>query len=251
MYHGGGGVVPGFVGGYYGNRQKGHTRSWRFWASKVKLHFRHPRDWRRFREKWRYYFSGALYPAIPVQGEEGRKNRVALAASMNYGYAYRTAMLARIRWAIEKVLGKDRSRETQLAWDTSHNTIAPERIGGEELWVHRHNAIRIREGELAVLPGHHTTPTYAGIGLEGTARTLDSMPHGAGDTVELFRRLGEEGEPAPLATRRYDGDSTVPRLVPHGGAAGLDAVVRLLEEHRIWRPIARLRPMAVLKRYHH
>jgi tRNA-splicing ligase RtcB len=251
MYHGGGGVVPGFVGGYYGNRGKGHERTWRFWASKVRFHFQRPRDWARFREKWRYYFSGAPYPAIPVAGPEGRKNRVALAASMNYGYAYRVAMLARVRWALERVLGRDRARETRLVWDTSHNTIAPETIEGEELWVHRHNAIRIREGELAVLPGHHTTPTYVGIGLEGTSKTLDSMPHGAGDTVELFRGLGAGGEAPPLATRRFDGEETAPRVVPHGGGAGLEAVCGLLEERRIWRPIARLRPVAVLKRYHH
>jgi RNA-splicing ligase RtcB len=251
MYHGGGGVVPGFVGGYYGNRGKGHERTWRFWASKVRFHFKRPRDWTRFREKWRYYFSGSPYPAIPVAGPEGRRNRVALAASMNYGYAYRTAMLARIRWALDRVLGHDRAEGTRLVWDTSHNTIAPERIEGEELWVHRHNSIRIQDGELAVLPGHHTTPTYIGVGLEGTAKTLHSMPHGAGDTVDFFREIGEGGEAPPLATRRYDGEETAPRIVAHGGAAGLDAVCRLLEERRIWRPIARLRPVAVLKRYHH
>jgi tRNA-splicing ligase RtcB len=249
MYHGGGGVVPGFVGGYYGNRGKGYVRSWRFWASKVRFHFRRPRDWKRFREKWRYYFSGSPFPAIPVTGVEGRRNRIALAASMNYGYAYRVAMLARLRWSLEKVLGERRS--VHLAWDTSHNTIAPERIEGEDLWIHRHNAIRIHRGDLAVLPGHHTTPTYVGIGLEGTARTLDSMPHGAGDTVNAFRSLGLGGEAPPLATRRYEGEAVAPRIVAHGGAAGLDAVAGLLERERIWRPIARLRPIGVLKDYHH
>ncbi|MEZ0229754.1 MAG: RtcB family protein [Planctomycetota bacterium] len=251
MYHGGGGVVPGFVGGYYGNRGKGYVRSLRFWASKMKFHFRRPRDWKRFREKWRYYFSGAPYPAIPVEGPEGRRNRVALAASMNYGYAYRVAMLARIRWAVEKVFGKDRGADVGLAWDTSHNTIAPEVIEGEEVYVHRHNAIRVKAGDLAILPGHNTTPTYVGVGLEGTARTLDSMPHGAGDTIKLFREMKEGGDAPPLATRRYEGENPAPRVVAHGGAAGLDAVVKLLEDHRIWRPIARLRPVGVLKDYHY
>lgn len=251
MYHGGGGVVPGFVGGYYGNRGKGYERSWRFWASKVKFHFRRPRDWGRFREKWRYYFSGAHYPAIPASGVEGRSNRVALAASMNYGYAYRVAMLARLRWALERVFSRDRAGDARLVWDTSHNTIAPEVVGGEELWIHRHNAIRIHAGEVAVLPGHHTTPTLVGIGLEGTEQTLHSMPHGAGDTVNALRALGEGGEAPPLATRRYEGERLAPRVVPHGGSAGLDAVARLLEERRIWRPIARLRPIGVLKDYHY
>src|SRR5262249_55558883 len=104
-YHGGGGVVPGFVGGYYGSRGKGYTRTLRFFASRLKFHFRRPRDWLRFRERWRYYFSGARFPAIPVDGPEGRRNRVALAAAMNYGYAYRTAMLARLAWALERTLG--------------------------------------------------------------------------------------------------------------------------------------------------
>jgi tRNA-splicing ligase RtcB len=251
MYHGGGGVLPGFVGGYYGNRAKGHTRSLRFFASKLRFHFRRPRDWTSFRAKWRYYFSGARFPAIPVEGPEGRRNKVALAASMNYGYAYRVAMFARIRWALARVFGADRGRAPRLAWDTSHNTIAPEVVNGEPLWIHRHNAIRIHAGDLAVLPGHHTTPTLVGVGLEGTAATLHSMPHGAGATIEALRRLGEGGETPALATRRYEREERAPRVVPHGGSAGLDAVAGLLEERRLFRPIARLRPIGVLKEYHY
>jgi hypothetical protein len=63
--------------------------------------------------------------------------------------------------------------------------------------------------------------------------------------------MKEAGEAPPLATRRYEGENPAPRVVAHGGAAGLDAVVGLLEDHRIWRPIARLRPIGVLKDYHY
>jgi tRNA-splicing ligase RtcB len=250
-YHGGGGVVPGFVGGYYGSRGKGYTKSLRFWASRLKFHFRRPRDWLRFRERWRYYFSGARFPAIPVAGPEGRRNRVALAAAMNYGYAYRTAMLARIAWAADRALGRDRARPARLVWDASHNTIDEEVIRGERLWVHRHNAARVRPGELVLLPGHHTTESLLGVGLEGALDTLCSMPHGAGATIEKLRELGCGGEAPPLETRRYEGEERAPRLVPHKGGAGLDAVADLLEQKRIWRPIARLRPIGVLKNYHY
>lgn len=250
-YHGGGGVVPGFVGGYYGSRGKGYTRTLRFWASRLRFHFRRPKDWLRFRERWRYYFSGARFPAIPVEGPEGRRNRVALAAAMNYGYAYRTAMLARLDWALDRALGSDRAGPARLVWDGSHNTIEEERVAGRSLWVHRHNAARVRPGELVLLPGHHTTHSLLGVGLEGCAETLHSMPHGAGETIEKLRELGEGGEVPPLATRRYDGEERTPRLVAHAGGAGLDAVARLLEQRRIWKPIATLTPVGVLKNYHH
>src|SRR5262249_36993973 len=110
MYHGGGGGLPGFVGGYYGDRREGYTQGWGLTASKLRFHFAKPRDWLRLRERWRYYFSGERFPAIPVDGPEGRRNRVALAVAMNYGYAYRVAMAARVRWAIERAFGRDVSR---------------------------------------------------------------------------------------------------------------------------------------------
>jgi tRNA-splicing ligase RtcB len=250
-YHGGGGVVPGFVGGYYGSRSKGYTRTLRFFASRLKFHFRRPKDWLRFRERWRYYFSGARFPAIPVDGPEGKRNKVALAAAMNYGYAYRTAMLARLAWALERTLGPGSASGVRLVWDGSHNTIEEEAIRGKRLWIHRHNSARVRPGELVLLPGHHTTPSLLGVGLEGALDTLCSMPHGAGETIQRLREVGAGGEAPPLHTRRYEREERAARLVRHGGDAGLFEVARLLEERRIWRPIAALRPIGVLKNYHH
>lgn len=63
--------------------------------------------------------------------------------------------------------------------DCVHNYANPEEHYGELVWVHRKGAIRIREGELGLIPGAMGSYSYVVEGL-GNPETFDSASHGAG-----------------------------------------------------------------------
>lgn len=60
-----------------------------------------------------------------------------------------------------------------------HNYAAIENHFGKNVWVHRKGAIRMREGEIGIIPGSMGTPSYIVRGL-GNKDSFMSSSHGAG-----------------------------------------------------------------------
>jgi tRNA-splicing ligase RtcB (3'-phosphate/5'-hydroxy nucleic acid ligase) len=257
MFHADSGHLGAFVGRLYAHRQKNSWRG-RLYEWRVKLPFqltagRPGRLWRRLA----YHVLPRRWIPIPAEAEEGQRALLALQAAANYAYANRVAVLAALRDAVQAVWGLN-SAPPALLWDAPHNGIRREALGpaGQPVWVHRHNAARVappsalpsgspyREtGQPVLLPGTERTVSYLCVGGAGAAGTLYSVNHGAGHPASLL------GRPLPdaAATRVYGYDEQPPVARPHLSDDGMMAVVKTLAGVDLARPVARLRPVAVLK----
>ena len=250
MSHSDGGSISDDIGNLYGNRTTatGYIKLL-YSLRKTALHIRDARSLSNWREKKEYYFGKEKFIEIDPESYEGRRYLQANRLSMNAGYASRLTTIGRLRRIMEDVFSKG-SPGFGLLCDFSHNSIFREDIGGRPMWVHRHNACRVEPGQLVFLPGYSYTSSYVCIGDDGAIDTMHTMDHGAGKTIDRFRKNGigrrlENGN----VTRAYSNLSAVPDLVPHWSDEGIDKVVEVLAQNRVVKPIARLSPVAGYRYY--
>jgi len=254
-YHADSSHLGAFVGRLYAHRRKNTWRGRLYeWRIKLPFHLITGRPGRAL-HRINYHLLPRRLTSIPVDSEEGRRTLLALQAAGNYAYANRLAVLAVLRDAMRAVWGEN-NVPPALLWDAPHNSIRKEVIGGQTLWVHRHNAVRVvppsqtpgnspfvHTGQPVLLPGMDRTSSYLCVAGEGAARTLHSVDHGAGrSALQLGRPLSNGA-----ATRLYTYERGLTTIRPHLSDDGLEEVLAVLQAHDIARPVARLRPLAVLK----
>jgi len=255
MYHADSDYVGAFVGRTYSHRRKNNWKG-RIYEWRVKLPFYLTTgSLGRIPHRFYYYAVPRRWMPIPSSSEEGQRTLVALQAASNYAYANRLAVLAAFRDAMQAVWGMQNAA-VSLLWDAPHNGIRQETVGERELWVHRHNAARaeppshIRSGSTfagtgqpVLLPGTDRSSSFLCMAGEGTLKTLHSIDHGTGhSSLQLGRPRGDG-----TATRLYTYENGLTDLHPHLSDDGIDAVLEALQHYDIARPVARLRPVAVLK----
>jgi RNA-splicing ligase RtcB len=261
MFHTGSERLGHDLGRLWSWRRKTDPRRRRrlFWR-KVALHFtrdvRGPGDLRR---RWAHHFGRRGHVAVPADSRDGRRLGLSLGIAANYGYANRAAVAGLIQQAFRRWSGS-RGLALEVVADLSHNTIQRERIDGEDLWIHRHNAARSAGpshldadhpyraiGQPVMIPGTNRTSSYVVVGRDGSAGSLHSVDHGAGRTVERFAAAGLLRERSGRTTRKYGYDSPGPEILPHLTDEGIEDVIAVVERAGIASPAARLRPVAVLK----
>jgi tRNA-splicing ligase RtcB (3'-phosphate/5'-hydroxy nucleic acid ligase) len=204
--------------------------------------------------------------AAPVDSPHGRRYLSAMAAAANFGRANRQV----IAWAVGKVFKSVMGEAAiTLVYDISHNLAKLENheVGGRqiELCVHRKGATRAlppghsdlpevyREvGQPVLVPGSMGTASYVLVGEPGN-EAFASTCHGAGRTMsrhaamrkvsgaELRKRLDDEG--IRVVTRSV---RSLPEEAPEA-YKDVEEVVRTCAGAGLSRPVARLRPIGVLK----
>jgi tRNA-splicing ligase RtcB (3'-phosphate/5'-hydroxy nucleic acid ligase) len=182
---------------------------------------------------------------------------LANAAAMNYGFAFRMSTYASLRRLAAQCFG---GADGRLVVDSPHNSIYEEPVDGGRGVVHRHNACRafpaemMREGttfattgQAVLLPGTHRTSSYLAVAGDRSAASLHSACHGAGTVVSDLVRRGLSGDdPRGRLTRRYRYDDGAPEVATHFDDNGVNAALDVLVRHGLVRPVARMRPLAVL-----
>jgi tRNA-splicing ligase RtcB len=257
QYHGGGGTLPGQLGVLFGTRKR-FTRPLRIEMAVQKplYHLARARSIDEFTRRKALYFSGG-FPPIERDGVEGERLMLSNVMSMNYGFAFRIAVYAILAELLGKVFGDVGSK---LIVDSPHNSIYEENINGEAAVVHRHNAARAypasrmahhpvfaKTGQPLLLPGTNRTSSYLCVAAEGADRSLYSASHGAGTTVADFAARGLSGrDPQGRVTLRFDYTRRDPVELDQLDDRGVDEVLAIQHENQILRPVARLRPFAVL-----
>jgi tRNA-splicing ligase RtcB len=208
----------------------------------------------------------------PLRSPEGRDYLAAMSAAANYAFANRQVMTHHVRLAFAEAMGGEQVAEgIELLYDVCHNTAKFEtfEIDGrsERVCVHRKGATR------AFPPGHPDVPeVYREVGqpvlipgdmgrysyvLAGTRKAFDesfgSTCHGAGRRMSrhaakraargrnLVQELAEQG-----VVVRAAGRSTVAEEMPEAYKDVAD-VVEAVELAGLARPVARLRPLGVVK----
>jgi len=261
QYHAGGGVLTGEIGALFGRRRH-YPRQLRMAMAVQKplYHLATARSYAQLRERLSLYF-GAGCPPVARDSAEGQRLMLANAAAMNYGFAFRTATYAALNRIAAQVFGGPGGR---LVVDSPHNSIYEEAVPGgqpgETAVVHRHNACRAYPASLAapgtvfattgqavLLPGTCRTSSYLAVAGPRSGASLHSACHGAGTLVADFAERGiSTGHPARHQTLRFRYDDAAPLEVGHLDDNGVDAALSVLVDNGLVRPVARLRPFAVL-----
>jgi tRNA-splicing ligase RtcB len=256
QYHSGGGVLPGAIGAMFG-RRKHYPKQIRAAMSVVKplYHGMTARSLSQLRQRYRLYFAGGC-PPVELDSDEGRRLMLANAAAMNYGFAFRIANYAALRTIAADVFG---GSPGQLVVDSPHNSIYEEEVGGEPAVVHRHNSCRAYPAELmpagttfaetgqaVLVPGTHRTSSYLCVG-GGSADALYSACHGAGTVVSDFADRGiSKHDERQRSTLRFRYNDAAPVDAVQFDDKGIDEVLGVLVRGGLVRPVARMRPFAVL-----
>ena len=257
QFHGGGGSLPGELGMLFGRRKR-YPRPVRIQMAVQKplYHLGRARSIAELRLRKALYFSGEC-PPVDRNGAEGERLLLANAMAMNYGFAFRLSTYASLQALLRETFGRTESR---LVVDSPHNSIYEEEINGESAVVHRHNAARAypasrvpehpifsQIGQPLLIPGTNRTSSYLCVAGEQAASSLYSVSHGAGANVKTFVQRGLSAhDPKGRTTLRFNYSSAEPIEVPQLDDRGVDDVIEVLTDHGLVRPVARLRPFAVL-----
>lgn len=256
QFHNGGGVLTGQIGEMYA-RRKSASRLLRLEmaAQKPLTHLLRAGGLEQARRRYELYFTAGC-PSVPVDGDDGRRIRLAQTLSMNYGFAYRLCTYAALREFARQAFGARLS----LVVDSPHNSIYEEQVDGAPAYVHRHNAARAwtpekmaghpafaETGQPVLLPGTNRTSSFLCVPAADAHRSLYTACHGTGSIISAFERDGRSGpDPLGRSTARYSYGDAAPRSVPQlddrGVGEGLDILVR----NGLVKPVARMRPFAVL-----
>jgi tRNA-splicing ligase RtcB len=256
QYHAGGGVLTGEIGALFG-RRKHYPRQLRMAMAVQKplYHLASARSLHELRERLSLYFTGGC-PPVARHSAEGERLMLANAAAMNYGFAFRVATYAALRTIAAQVFGAS----TQLVVDSPHNSIYEEPTAAGMAVVHRHNACRAypaemmpagtvfgRTGQAVLLPGTHRTSSYLAVAGPDSARSLYSACHGAGTVIDDFLARGLSAKHRDgHSTRRFRYSDAAPMQSDHLDDNGVNAALGVLQRHGLVRPVARMRPFAVL-----
>lgn len=257
QFHAGGGVLTGEIGHLFARRRDtARVMKAAMAVQKPLYHLSTARSMEQLRERLRLYFTAAAQP-VELDSDEGQRLMLANAAAMNYGYAFRMATYVALQRLAAQTFGGELGR---LVVDSPHNSVYEEQVGGERAVVHRHNSCRAypaermtpgttfaSTGQAVLLPGTHRTSSYLAVAGERSADSLHSACHGAGTVIDQFERSGaSRPDPQGRGTLRFRYSDAAPERTAHLDDAGVNAALSVLSTHRIVRPVARMRPFAVL-----
>lgn len=257
QFHGGGGMLASEIGRIFGRRLD-YPRDVRAAMKVLKpwYHLATSRSVAQMRERLALYF-GAGFPPVDRESEEGERLMLANAAATNYGFAFRMATYSALQQLAVAAFGGSPGR---LVVDSPHNSVYEEDVDGETAIVHRHNSCRAfpaemmpegttfaATGQALLLPGTHRTSSYLAVTGAGARASLYSACHGAGTVISDFAKRGWSAEdPLHRSTREFDYSGAAPTEVKHYDDNGVNAALEVLERNGLVRPVARMRPIAVL-----
>ena len=203
----------------------------------------------------------------PLSSPEGGAYMAAMACAANFAWANREAIAHRVREAARDALGAAVAEGTRQVYDVAHNVAKLETYEGRQLCVHRKGATRAfppgsteiptayREvGQPVFIPGSMGTSSFVLAGRPGSVeRSFGSACHGAG------RRMSRTGARRRVSgaglRRQLEAEGIVVRCPSQRGLAeeapfaykDVERVVAVVERAGLAAPVARLRPLGVVK----
>jgi tRNA-splicing ligase RtcB len=202
----------------------------------------------------------------PVDSPHGKRYLAAMSAAANYGRANRQVMSAAARRSFKHLFGK---AELRLVYDVSHNLAKLEThdVDGRSrrLCVHRKGATRAlppghpdlpddyREtGQPVLVPGSMGTPSYVLVGRPG-GEAFHSTCHGSGRVMSRHQAMKQASGKDLQSRLEKQGIAVVARSIKFlpeeqpEAYKSVDEVVHACDCAGLSRPVARLRPLGVLK----
>ncbi len=210
--------------------------------------------------------------ALEVASGRGKRYLGAMNASANFAYANRHALTCLVRREVRYYT--DPSVELPVVYDVTHNILKEEEHGGEILYVHRKGATRAFPaermrgtpyediGQPVIIPGSMGTGSYLLLPGPRAGESLFSVNHGAGRVLSRSAASGRDRRgrvrgKAAVSDEEFrksmegvllicEDKRTIKEEAP-AAYKDIDEVIRVVEGAGLARPVARMRPLAVLK----
>lgn len=205
----------------------------------------------------------------PFLSPEGQAYYASMCASANFAWANRHLIGHRVRECFTKILGP--SVAIRTVYDLSHNIGKREKhtLQGieQELIVHRKGATRAfpagREelpdrykhtGHPVLIPGTMGTSSYVCVGTEqGLQESFGSCCHGAGR--RMSRMKAKKSIRGSTLREQLESQGIIIECDSNAGLAeeapeaykDVESVVQVVKEAFLAQPVARLKPIAVIK----
>ena len=251
MYHLGPGPFGATLLHHFSRRLKlQQSRVPLFLLSKLLFHYLQRAGHGSLSKKWDLHFRFNQRTAFPMDSDEGRLVRQALAMAINFGYGYRLGTLRAILDGLHETFSP--GLHADLFCDISHNGVAETRTASGIECVARHNACRLDANAPTIVAGSYDVPSYLGIGGERFDARLDSYDHGAGHLIDEYRAADRLPKTKGVVERFRMTRGRNARIVRHDQAPVRTAepIDRLMEcflQRGMMRPVVRLRPAGNLK----
>lgn len=209
----------------------------------------------------------------PFESDEGKNYLAAMSVAANYAWSNRQVMMHLTRVVLARMFGIKDYESMPLLYDVAHNIIKLEEhdVNGEkrELLVHRKGATRAfppghselskkyqTTGQPVIVPGDMGRMSFILAGRQGAMEgSFGSSCHGAGRALSRRKALklaegGGKGVKAELARKgievRASGKKTLAEEMPLA-YKDVSEVVNVVSRAGFAAPVARLRPIAVVK----
>ncbi|HEX6884603.1 MAG TPA: RtcB family protein [Planctomycetota bacterium] len=181
-----------------------------------------------------------------AEDEAGRAYLADMVWALEFAEVNRRRILERVSALAEQRLGARPDEATLLT--CNHNHVRRERIGDEDLWVHRKGAIPARAGEPGIIPGSMGAASYHVEG-RGHEEALHSSSHGAGRAMsrsEARQRISLRTLERELRGVWYD-QRLAPRLRDEAPGAYKEIGAVMRAQRELTRIVRRLRPLLSYK----
>ncbi len=118
---------------------------------------------------------------LPVASKEGQQYINWMNLALDYAFENRARMLHKTCAAVGELIEKHTGLTVEFGEEINchHNYASLENHYDENVWVHRKGATRVREGEMAVIPGAMGSYSYVVEG-KGNRESFCTSSHGAG-----------------------------------------------------------------------
>ncbi len=211
---------------------------------------------------------------LEVDSKQGQDYIKAMRAAANFAYVNRQMMTAYVRANMRHHYP---GIDLPIIYDVPHNMAKPEEHGGRMLWVHRKGATRAFPksrmqgteyadlGQPVLIPGSMGTASYILLGTESSEESLNSVNHGAGRVLSRKAAKGKRKKHKGGKVERTGGVSDedfdramegIYLICADRGSIyeeapqaykDIDVVIEIVAGAGLANPVARLRPLAVLK----
>jgi tRNA-splicing ligase RtcB len=222
-----------------------------------------------YARKWDMTIPDRQLAAAPIFSKEGQEYFDAMSAAGNFAFANRSALTQRLRNILREQIGVD--SDLEVIYDVSHNIakIEDHKVHGVSCrcCVHRKGATRALGGdhpELAskfsgigqpvLVPGDMGTASWILAGpKQGGNDAFSSSCHGAGRRLSRTaarEQIDSEKLRETLEAAGINVHTKTPNVLSEEAPDAykdVDEVIRLTSEARLARPVARMKPFAVIK----
>ena len=200
---------------------------------------------------------------------QGQSYLKAMNGAANYAFANRQIMCQLVRKAVKKSFGPQAAAGIETVYDVCHNIVKEEIHEGKKYFVHRKGATRAYDGERmsgtpfrelgqpVLIPGSMGTSSYVLLGYPSSKKSFYSVNHGAGRRLSRSKAAGKKGRPGLISDKAFKDSMQGIHLITKdqrrikeeapGAYKDIDEVINIVVAAGLALPVARMRPLAVLK----